>query len=147
MATLYSVTVKDVNPHEFNRAYAAYLKRSGKLEIPKWVDLVKTGTYKELAPNDPDWFYVRAASVARHIYLRRSVGVGALKKLHGGTINRGTRPSHHVESSGSVARKVLQALEKINVIEADEENGGRKITVDGQRDLDRIAAAVAQAKA
>ncbi|KAK3817241.1 MAG: 40S ribosomal protein S19-A, partial [Benniella sp.] len=138
------VTVKDINAHDFNRAYAAYLKRSGKLEIPKWVDLVKTGTNKELAPYDPDWFYVRAASVARHIYLRRSVGVGALKKLHGGTVNRGTRPSHHVNSSGSIARKVLQALEKINVIEADEENGGRKITVDGQRDLDRIAASVAQ---
>ncbi|KAF8923883.1 40S ribosomal protein S19, partial [Dissophora ornata] len=83
MAALYSVTVKDINAHDFNRAYAAYLKRSGKLEIPKWVDLVKTGTSKELAPYDPDWFYVRAASVARHIYLRRSVGVGALKKLHG----------------------------------------------------------------
>ncbi|KAF9429750.1 40S ribosomal protein S19 [Entomortierella beljakovae] len=143
MAALYSVTVKDINAHDFNRAYAAYLKRSGKLEIPKWVDLVKTGTNKELAP---DWFYVRAASVARHIYLRRSVGVGALKKLHGGTVNRGSRPSHHRESSGSVARKVLQALEKINVLEADE-NGGRKITVDGQRDLDRIAASVAQANA
>jgi len=27
MATLYSVTVKDINAHDFNRAYAAYLKR------------------------------------------------------------------------------------------------------------------------
>jgi len=36
------------------------LKRSGKLEIPTWVDLVKTGSQKELAPYDPDWFYVRA---------------------------------------------------------------------------------------
>jgi len=35
---------------------------SGKLEIPKWVDLVKTGTNKELAPYDPDWFYVRAGN-------------------------------------------------------------------------------------
>ncbi|KAG0334649.1 40S ribosomal protein S19 [Podila horticola] len=66
--------------------------------------------------------------------------------MHGGTVNRGSRPSHHVKSSGSIARKVLQALEKINVLEADE-NGGRKITVDGQRDLDRIAASVAQARA
>jgi len=33
---------------------------SGKLEIPKWVDIVKTGTNKELAPYDPDWFYIRA---------------------------------------------------------------------------------------
>ena len=54
------VTVKDVQSHAFVKAYAAYLKRTGKLEVPKWVDLVKTGTYKELAPYDPDWFYIRA---------------------------------------------------------------------------------------
>ncbi|CAG8806485.1 13657_t:CDS:2, partial [Racocetra fulgida] len=114
------VTVKDVNPHEFVKAYANHLKKAGKLEIPKWVDIVKT------------------AAVARHIYLRSGVGVGALRKLHGGRKRRGTRPSHHAKSSGSIARKVLQALEKINVLEKDS-RGGRKITQDGQRDLDRIA--------
>jgi hypothetical protein len=44
----------------FITAYSSHLKRSGKLEIPTWVDLVKTGSQKELAPYDPDWFYVRA---------------------------------------------------------------------------------------
>jgi small subunit ribosomal protein S19e len=44
----------------FINAYASHLKRSGKLEIPVWVDLVKTGSFKELAPYDPDWYYVRA---------------------------------------------------------------------------------------
>lgn len=34
-------------------------------------------------------------------------------------------------------RKVVQALEKIGVLEKDEEKGGRKITQSGQRDLDR----------
>lgn len=29
-------------------------------QIPNWVDTVKTGSYKELAPYDPDWYYVRA---------------------------------------------------------------------------------------
>ena len=53
------VTVKDVNTHSFVKAYAAYLKRTGKLDVPKWVDIVKTGTAKELAPHDPDWFYTR----------------------------------------------------------------------------------------
>jgi small subunit ribosomal protein S19e len=47
----------------FIKAYAAYLKRTGKLEVPKWVDLVKTGTFKELAPYDPDWYFVRAGTV------------------------------------------------------------------------------------
>ena len=32
----------------------------GKIEVPTWVDIVKTGAYKELAPYDPDWYYVRA---------------------------------------------------------------------------------------
>lgn len=53
-------TVKDVNAHDFIRAYAAHLKRSGKLRVPSWADHVKTATFKELAPADNDWFYVRA---------------------------------------------------------------------------------------
>ncbi|MCJ1271683.1 40S ribosomal protein S19 [Lobaria immixta] len=84
-------------------------------------------------------FYTRAASVARHVYLRKTVGVGRLRKVHGSTKNRGSRPSHHVDASGSVDRKVMQALEKIGVLEQDEEKGGRRITQSGQRDLDRIA--------
>ena len=86
-------------------------------------------------------FYVRAAAVARHIYLRKTVGVGRLRKVHGSPKNRGSRPSHHVDASGAVDRKILQALEKIGVIEQDEEKGGRRITQAGQRDLDRIAKA------
>lgn len=31
----------------------------------------------------------------------------------------------------------MQALEKIGVLEQDEEKGGRRITQSGQRDLDR----------
>lgn len=105
------------------------------------MDIVKTGTFKEQAPYDPDWFYVRAAAVARHVYLRKHVGVGHLQKLHGGSENRGVRPSHHRDASGSVERKVMQALEKIGVLEKDP-RGGRRISQDGQRDLDRIASAV-----
>lgn len=107
--------------------------------LPGWVDIVKTGPAKELPPQDIDWFYVRAASVARHIYLRKTVGVGRLRKVHGSAKNRGVRPSHHVDASGSVDRKICQALEKIGVLEQDEEKGGRRITQSGQRDLDRTS--------
>lgn len=34
--------------------------RSGNLKVPDWVDLVKTGKFKELAPYDSDWYYIRA---------------------------------------------------------------------------------------
>ncbi|KAK3076952.1 40S ribosomal protein S19, partial [Coniosporium uncinatum] len=84
-----------------------------------WIDTVKTGHHKELPPQDQDWFYTRAAAVARHVYLRKTVGVGRLRKVHGSTKNRGARPSHHVDASGSVDRKILQALEKIGVLEQD----------------------------
>ena len=77
--------------------------------------------------------------MARHIYLRKTVGVGRLRKVHGSPRNRGSRPQHHVDASGSVDRRVLQSLEKIGVLETDEEKGGRRITQSGQRDLDRIA--------
>ena len=32
------VTVKDVTSHDFVIAYAAHLKRIGKIEVPKWAD-------------------------------------------------------------------------------------------------------------
>lgn len=84
------------------------------------------------------------AAVARHIYLRKHVGIGALTKLHGGRNRRGYRPSHHADSSASVQRKVCQSLEKIGVLEKAPD-GGRRISQDGQRDLDRIATAVVEA--
>ncbi|KAE9962260.1 40S ribosomal protein S19 [Venturia inaequalis] len=133
------VSVRDVPADKFITAYADFLKRQGRLPIPAWVDTVKLSAAKELPPQNPDWFYVRAAAVARHIYLRKTVGVGRLRKAHGGTKNRGCAPSHHVDASGAVERKVMQALEKIGVLEHDEDKGGRRITQSGQRDLDRIA--------
>jgi small subunit ribosomal protein S19e len=84
------------------------------------------------------------AAVARHIYLRKDVGIGALAKLHGGRNRRGNRPSHHGDASSSVQRKICQSLEKIGVLEQGS-NGGRRISQDGQRDLDRIATAVVEA--
>ena len=40
----------------------------------------------------------------------------------------------------------MQALEKIGVIEQDEDKGGRRITQAGQRDLDRIAMSTVEAE-
>ncbi|KAF4302600.1 Protein component of the small (40S) ribosomal subunit [Botryosphaeria dothidea] len=139
------VTVRDVEASKFINAYADFLKRQGRLPIPAWTDIAKTSHAKELPPQSIDWYYIRAAAVARHVYLRKTVGVGRLRKVHGGTKNRGSRPSHHVDASGAVDRKVLQSLEKIGVLEQDEEKGGRRITQSGQRDLDRIAMSTVEA--
>ena len=79
---------------------------------------------------------IGSAALARHIYLRKGVGVGALKKAFGGRASRGSRPHHHADASGSVIRKALQSLEKLKVLEKDP-SGGRQLTKNGQKDLDR----------
>jgi len=63
------ITVRDVDAHKFVKAYAAHLKRTGKLDVPTWVDLVKTAPHKELAPYDADWFYIRAGTSSRGLKL------------------------------------------------------------------------------
>jgi small subunit ribosomal protein S19e len=104
-----SITVRDISAPSFISAYAEVLKNNDKFVVPKWADLVKTGVHKELAPYDPDWYFVRAgnvisyylsiyfcivsniffvfilAAIVRKIYLRQGTGVGALKKRFGGS--------------------------------------------------------------
>ncbi|RVX02595.1 40S ribosomal protein S19-1 [Vitis vinifera] len=92
---------------------------SPQIELPHWTDIVKTATFKELAPYDPDWYYVRAASMARKIYLRQGLGVGGFRRIYGGSKRNGSRPPHFCKSSGSIARHILQQLEKMNIIEND----------------------------
>ena len=58
--------------------------------------------------------------------------------------NNGSKPSHWRRGSGSVARKALQTLESLKWVEKDS-NGGRRLTSQGRRDLDRIAAQIKRA--
>lgn len=60
---LGGVTVRDVSADKFIAAYAEVLKNNDKFIVPKWVDVVKTGVSRELAPYDPDWYYVRAGNI------------------------------------------------------------------------------------
>lgn len=51
------VTIKDVNQQAFIRALTVFLEKSGKLEVPKWVDTVKLANFKELVAIDENRFY------------------------------------------------------------------------------------------
>lgn len=50
--------VRDVPAPEFIKALAAHFKKTIK-DLPAWVRIVKTGTHKELPPQEEDWFYTR----------------------------------------------------------------------------------------
>nr|CAB3497330.1 unnamed protein product [Digitaria exilis] len=115
---------------------------SRPMELPEWVDIVKTARFKELPPYDPDWYYTRAASIARKIYLRQGIGVGGFQKIYGGRQRNGSRPPHFCKSSGAISRNILQQLQKMGIIDVDPK-GGRLITSQGRRDLDQVAGRVA----
>ena len=41
------------------KAYAEFLKRSGKIELPKLHDIMRTNVYSDYFPLEKDWYYVR----------------------------------------------------------------------------------------
>ena len=138
-----SFTVKDVPAGDFIKAYAAFLKKNDKVEIPAWLEFVKTGIGKELSPYDQDWLYTRIAAIARKIYLRPHLGVSTLQHIFGGNRNNGTNRSHHIHAAGKVIRYSLQQLEKLGVVSKDKKYSIKKfsrvITPQGQKELDIIA--------
>ncbi|GLT56477.1 hypothetical protein SLA2020_295150 [Shorea laevis] len=77
--------------------------------------------------------------MARKIYLRGGLGVGAFRRIYGGSKRNGSRPPHFCKSSGAIARHILQQLEQMNIIAMADGKGGRRITSSGQRDLDQVA--------
>jgi small subunit ribosomal protein S19e len=136
------ITVRDISSDAFIKAYAEHLKNSDKFELPTWADTVKTAVFKEMCPlASDDWYYIRAASIARKIYLRPGTGVGALCKWYGGAYKRGTRKAIYRKANSGIIRSVLKNLEEMKVIEEANNGKGRKMTRVGQQDLDRISTA------
>jgi len=122
---------------------AAYFKKSNKLDLPEWHDFVKTSVAKEMGPLDPDWYYVRAASLARKVYLRGGVGVGAFTRAYGGRRRRATYGRFHFRrSSKGIIRHILIQLAQQGLIDRKKDKKGRWITKEGRKVLDTIAGQV-----
>ena len=139
-------TVKDVPADKFIEEFAKFLKKGDKVKPPDWAEHARTGHHKELAPYRPDWWYIRCASIARRVFIRKRVGVGGLTKAYGGRKRRGVRPGIYIRGSSSIARKALIQLEDAGIVEkvrkGEEEGGefaGRQVTHEGQRHLNEIA--------
>ena len=76
--------------------------------------------------------------------MRQDLGVGALRRQYGGrNKRRGTVPERFALASGGVIRHILTQLETIGLVEkSTNAKGGRRISAQGQRDLDLIAGRV-----
>ncbi len=117
------------------------LKKIDVIQPPEWAYYTKTGAHKQRPPIQDDWWYIRAASILRTLYMRggRPVGVERLRTRYGGRKDRGVRPERFVKGSGHVIRLILQQLEKAGLVEKVPKRG-RRITSKGVSLLDKIAA-------
>ncbi len=126
---------EDVPASELLPRLAAALKQRNAVAPPSWASFVKTGVHKQRAPIDPDWWYLRSASVLRKIYLLGSVGVTRLSSEYGGKRDRGSAPYHARTGSRSIAREIIQQLEKSGLLQPHK-GGGRRVSPEGQKLLD-----------
>lgn len=131
------VTALDVDTNKLLERAAEKLKGM-KLEKPAFVGMVKTGTHAQRPPEQPDFFFIRCASIMRQAYVQNVVGTGRLRRHYGGRKSRGVKPQRHAPAGGSTIRKAMQQLEKAGLM-AKEKSGGRRLTAKGRQLLDRAA--------
>lgn len=144
--------VGDVDPQILIEKTAKDLKDTIKMPQPDWSRNVKTGAHKQRQPEDSDWWWTRAASVLRKVYLDGPVGVQKLRNAYGGKKRRGVKPEKFAPASGKVIRAILQGLDEQGFTErAQKQTGltekaqgyeGRVITPKGQAYLDKIASQI-----
>jgi small subunit ribosomal protein S19e len=130
-------TVYDVPADKLIARVAAELKEKPEITAPEWAAFAKTGAHKEMPPEDPDWWYTRAAAVLRRVYVDGPVGVERMRSVYGGSKNRGSKPNKTVKGSGSVLRKAVQQLEAAGYVA--QQKSGRVVTPAGASFLDGIA--------
>ncbi len=107
------------------------------IAMPEWARFVKTGVSRERPPEQPDWFYLRSASILRKIYTDGPVGVQKLRSYYGGLHRRGHKPAHFARGSGKIIRTILQQLETAGYVK--KEKKGRSVTPQGQKFVDVAA--------
>ncbi|MEM3012569.1 MAG: 30S ribosomal protein S19e [Candidatus Hadarchaeales archaeon] len=132
------MSVQEVKAEALIGALKEELKKLDEVKPPEWSRYVKTGVHKERPPEQPDWWYVRAASLLRRLYLNGPVGVSRLRVHYGGRKKRGVAPEHFRRGGGKILRNLLQQLEKAGLVERKEKEG-RKVTRKGAELLEKLS--------
>ena len=131
----------DIEPSEFIESLAKELKSIGTIKAPEWAVYVKTSHSKERPPVREDWWYVRAASIFRQVMIKGPIGVSKLRVKYGSKKNRGVAAEHFYKGAGNNIRKILQQLEKSELIKQDKKgvHKGRVITPKGLKLMTKVA--------
>ena len=119
------VTVYDVPAEALILKTAQKLKENPNIVPPEWAEFVKTGRHTERAPSQDDWWYTRAASIMRKLYVK-------------GPADKGSMPNRAVKGSRNIARKCMMQLEAAGYL-VSKDKEGRAISPAGQSLLDNTA--------
>lgn len=118
---------------------SSYIKDAiSEIEPPEWSHYVKTGSHVERAPQNPDWWYVRSASLLRKLYMKGPIGVSRLRKDYGGRKRIGNKPAHFRKAGGNIIRTLLQQLEAAGLVEKAGSQG-RVVSGKGRSLLDAMS--------
>ncbi len=131
----------DVDKNKLIEKIAEELKKNDNITPPEWATWVKTGINRQRPPAKDDWWYSRAAAVLCSIEKLGPIGVSKLRTKYGGRQRRGHKPPHFKRSGGNIIRKVLQQLEKAELIKHTKvkNHKGRVIAPKGKSLLDKTA--------
>lgn len=134
------MSIHDIDTNELLEKAAKELQKIETMKMPEWALYVKTGVGKERPPARLDWWYMRAASVLRKIYIDGPLGVSKLRTKYSAKMNRGHKPEKVYKGSGKIIRTILQQLEKSGFIKFEEKgvHKGRVITPKGKSFLDKL---------
>ena len=139
------MSIYTVEPSKLIHLIAEKLKEYPEIAPPEGSRFWKTAFFKELAPVEEDFWYIRCASLLRKINKFNEIGVNRLRKKYGGRNRKGSGLNHSAKASGKIIRVALQQLEKANLIEITEKNG-RKIAKEGHSLLERTAYSILRKK-
>jgi len=132
-------TAYDIPADVLINRLSGYLKENiREIQPPEWAGYVKTGSHTERVPQNPDWWYVRSASMLRKLYMKGPVGVSRLRKEYGGRKRRGVRPAHFAKAGGNIIRTILQQLEQAGLAQKDGVRG-RTVSSKGRSLLDAMS--------
>ncbi|MCH7850533.1 MAG: 40S ribosomal protein S19 [Nanoarchaeota archaeon] len=123
------------DPEKFVVNLALALKKMPEFEIPEWALYVKSGMSRERPPVNSDFWFTRAASILRQLYMKGVLGVGRMKTRYGSRKDRGGRPDKFYKAGGKIIRVILQQAEEAGLVEkVTRMQHGRRLTQSG-RDL------------
>jgi small subunit ribosomal protein S19e len=131
------VNARDVPSDKLIGALAEQVKSLPGVQEPEWARWVKTGSHAERPPADSGWWFTRAASMLRKLYMHGPVGLSDLERAYGGSKALHYYPKHHRDAGSSSVRKILRQLEAAELVTKTPK--GRVLSPKGRAMLDRTS--------